>query len=199
MREEIIHGEDKAIKNNGIYIKLKSLTSRYVSVMRESISEHSSDGFPISLSTQLVQLLNVWDFHIDGYKIFPILDISEVTCEETEQFFHKIMEQEGGINPVSILTPSTLENWQALFNFFYDNKQIIVVEDEHNGTFLIGKVIKIEEERMLMSPVDALGVWDEESKPIEYCSITSVSYGDKYSEMLIKYAINHNEEYLDTK
>ena len=188
MQEEITRGEDGK-RSNITIVELEKWINHYVSLERELISENSTDGFPIALSTQIVQLISIWDFHIDGYKFFPVTDISEVKRGKTERLFQEIMEKEGYFQDSSSLVQEDLTSWGTVFSYFQKKQYIIIVENEKNGDFYIGKVHSSDDHGCVMSCFDVLGVWDEETSEIKYDDITCLTFGDRYSEMMTKYVI----------
>lgn len=164
---------------------------KYVSFLRKTIDSNWVDGFPISFSSKLVQILYTWDFTIDGYKVFRLKDISDLICGEKEEIFKIIVENENSKNELIRLNELVLQDWKTLFSYFLKNQSIIIVENEKiEGEFYIGKVVDTADTTFKMRNFNSLGEWDEKVYDLIYDDISCVTFGDRYSTMYIKYFLN---------
>jgi len=174
-------------------LKSKEYTTKkqYLSISRKKIKDFSIDGVPIAISNNLLQIQHIWDFYLDGYKIIRLSDITKVKRSKTEVLFQKIINKEYPTIIPDILEGIVITNWLSVLSYFKENSRVIIVEDEtEEGEFYIGRVIKVDNEVLSMSHFDALGKWDEKTYEIPLANITCITYGDKYSAMLIKYALS---------
>lgn len=142
------------------------------------------EGMPISISDNLLQLRFVCDFHLDGYKIVRLNDISEVKYGEVEAFFQTIIEKEYPNENIKIIESDVLNDWQSLLKFSKERNLIIIIEDE---------VADVDGTYCYMSNFDALGIWDDKVYKILLDNITCITIEDYYTKMLKKYALKETE------
>ncbi len=165
-------------------IEQKSLCA----INRDMIDELTTYCFPLALSDRLVLLANVYDFSIDGYKIMRTQDITEVFCDDAEEFNEMIIRKEGVLddfNPKII----DVKNLKNVFDYFLKSGQSIIVQCEgyDESLFYVGKIGAVLKNEIELKTFDGCGVWDKKSTKIAYNKITCVSYGSRYVTVLSKY------------
>lgn len=162
--------------------------SQLCAINRDMIDELSMYCFPIAMSDRLVLAVNVYDFNIDGYKIVRTEDISEVFCDEAEDFNEMIIRKEGildNFKPEKI----DIQNLKNVFNHFLETKQNIIVQCEgyNESLFYVGSVAKIGKGEIFLKTFDGIGIIDEKEARIPLNKITCVSYGSRYINIISKY------------
>ncbi len=157
-------------------------------INRDMIDELSMYCFPIAMSEKLLLVLNVYDFNIDGYKIIRLEDISEVFCEDAEEFNEMIIRKEGILDNFS---PEILdiENLKKVFNYFLKTKKNIIVQCEgyNESLFYVGSVSKVGKGDISLKTFDGVGIIDEKEAVIPLSKITCVSYDSRYVNIISKY------------
>lgn len=150
------------------------------------IDELTTYCFPIALSDKLVLLANVYDFNIDGYKIIRTQDITEVFCDDAEEFNEMIIRKEGIVDnfkPIKL----DVSNIKAVFKQLSDRCIIVQCEGYEESLFYAGTVCAINKNDIELRTFDGCGVWDKESVHIPYKKITCISYASRYLDILSKY------------
>lgn len=123
------------------------------------------------------------DFELNGYTIRKIdelkkAEIKNDVCEEINRL-NGVAEQ--------IKAPGIdISSWQSIFNSLLECGEWGIVENENEGIFHIGKILKAGKNKLTMREFDADGKWLAETK-IPYKEITSVSFKTRYIENWRKY------------
>jgi len=79
---------------------------------------------------------------------------------------------------------------EELLNYFLKSNEIIIIECEYSGKFLIGKVKKINKNNILFHHFDALGKWNDSYEKINFSSITVIELRSRYIKAYTRYFEN---------
>ena len=74
-----------------------------------------------------------------------------------------------------------LSSWVSIFTDLQKLPGFLIIEDEINGQFVIGKIEKVCRRQLLFRHFDADGVWTEAPYIIPYSSITHVAWNTRYA------------------
>lgn len=130
------------------------------------------------------------DFQLNGFQIRKISDLKKVEkkealCAEINRNAH-ILEN---INAPDIL----LSSWYDVFVSLSEAAEYLIVEngyEKKNGSyFYLGKIVKTKKAPVIFSPLDADGIWQDDVE-LPFSEMTSVTFGDRYSETFGRYAEN---------
>lgn len=119
------------------------------------------------------------DFQLDGFHIRKIshitkLQIKDDLCSEINKW-NGVAEQ--------VRNPNIdLSSWHSIFTALMDLKRFIIIEDEMNGRFAIGRIEKVCKHHLLFRHFDADGIWQEEPLKILYSSITHAAWNTRYTD-----------------
>ena len=119
------------------------------------------------------------DFILDGYSIRKISHLKKVQIKD---------DKCGEINKMlgvteQICNPGIdISSWKSIFEDLSKLDVYLIIENEIDGEFAIGKIEKVLKNKLYFQPFDADGVWDEDGLEIPYSKITSVTWGDRYSK-----------------
>lgn len=161
---------------------------RLCAINRDMIDELTTYCFPVAMSEKLVLLANVYDFNIDGYKIIRTQDITEVFCEDAEDFNEMIIRKEGILDNFAP-KPLDVSGIKTVLNHFLKNSQNIIIQCEgyDESLFYVGVLKAVNKNDIELKTFDGCGVWDKEITRIPYKKITCISYESRYLNILSKY------------
>jgi hypothetical protein len=171
----IVSGLQEAIERNQL-----------IKVCREDIDSQPLYGYPLSISEELCLFENYYDFHFEGYTIIRLEDISSIRSDENERFSEFIITEEG-LKKKDIPPVIELMDWKTALKDLKNKEKYIIIESEAGDDFYIGRIEEIKEESVSFLYFDGLGVWDKEPFEILYSNITSVSFNQRYLNVISKY------------
>ncbi|MCH5182808.1 MAG: hypothetical protein J1E00_01405 [Oscillospiraceae bacterium] len=127
------------------------------------------------------------DFILDGFQIRKISDLKKI--EIKDDLCVKINEKNGLLRNVE-KPDVNLSSWQSAFASLLPLGRFVIVQNEKfeagEAFYCIGTVKKPKKTSVVIAPFDADGNWLEDIE-IPYSKITSVTFGDRYSETWQKY------------
>lgn len=124
------------------------------------------------------------DFLLDGYSIRRIKDIESV--EPRDDLTSTIIKKEGLLENL-VIPEIDLNSWENIFSSLSKINQNIIIEDEYNEEFWIGKIIDVNRDYVLFKHFDADGIWSEEPIKIGYNIVTSIAFNSRYVDVFSKY------------
>jgi hypothetical protein len=84
-----------------------------VSIRRDDINANSIQGFILGFSDELVLIQYVYDFRLDGLMVLRAADITEVTCNATDELQKKLLIAEGLFQQVPFESSFDLRDWKS--------------------------------------------------------------------------------------
>ncbi len=128
------------------------------------------------------------DFQLDGYHIRKISDA--VRAEVKDDLCEQINVWNGVVN--EIRNPDIdITSWLSVFRSPVLRDKMIIVEDEHHGDFVLGRIIKACARYVLLESIDANGMIQDELYRFPYAQITHLSWDTRYSENWHRYMKSH--------
>ena len=152
-------------------------------ISKSLIDIHRNIGFspitcvPLAIGKEILLIQCLKDFHLEGYQVIRIKDISKFDRRDTTKFVENILKKEGiyeHIKMPNIKMQDTIINMlreiqKKGVNFILDCDEI------DDGIMYMGKIMKISD-RLLFKTIDTLGRWDEDLLEVNYDDITSMRY-----------------------
>lgn len=140
-------------------------------------------GFPLAVAQQLFLMAVDDDFLLNGFTVRRLRDIYQIG--ERKGIYQTIAEREGLTN---FEVPGVdISSWEGVFRSLQALGKNIIIEREYEPDFFrLGRIEKVERDHVLFRHFDADGIWMEPA-PILYRDITSVTFDDRYAEILSKY------------
>lgn len=130
------------------------------------------------------------DFQLDGYHIRKISHITK--SEIKDDLCGKINEWNGVTD--QIRSPDiNISSWHSIFEKLKDRPGFVIVEDEINEQFCIGKIVKVNKSSLIFYHFDANGIWQDEMITIPFSSITHVAWNLRYTNNWYDY-LNRDKE-----
>lgn len=124
------------------------------------------------------------DFLLDGYHIRKVshmtkVEIKDDLCAEINVWNGVAKQiQHPGID---------ISSWHLIFTDLQKQPGFVIIEDDINEQFAIGKIEKVYLRHLLFRPFGANGVWQEDSLTIPYQTITHVAWNTRYTDNWEKY------------
>ena len=89
-----------------------------------------------------------------------------------------------------------ISSWYSLFKEIKKEQRIVIVESERktDSDFYIGRIEMVEDNNLKLLCFDPAGIWDNEASIICYTNITCVTFQDRYSTYMGKYALNSSKK-----
>ncbi len=144
--------------------------------------------FPLLASCRLFLSANENDFSIDGFSVRSFSDLKKISLRRDK--YAEIVKSENVFDCVSI-PEIDLTNWQSVFLSLQVFHKNIIIEkeslDEKECEFAIGRIEKVQKNKVLFKYFDADGVWQDGLLEIPFSQITSVTFGSRYVEIFSKY------------
>ncbi|MBQ3231016.1 MAG: hypothetical protein IJB49_08385 [Clostridia bacterium] len=139
--------------------------------------------YPNAVNEKLLLGQEVRDFCLDGYTVRKMSQLKKVEINVDK--YSEINRFIGLTNQIK-MPEADIASWQTVFASLKRIDTFVIIENETDGGFYIGEVIKVLKNKVLFKYFDAEGIWEE---PIEilYSTITSVSWNTCYSNTWKKY------------
>jgi hypothetical protein len=162
---------------------------KFVSISRELIDAHRLDGFIVDFSDDLILLMFVYDFFLDGYKIVATRDVTAIKCGEVEAWQENILRSEAVVDDVSAPFAFDLSTWKAALGSLKKHARHVILENETPGSeiFLIGRIERLDSNAATLATFDPLGNWETDRSRIRYDEITVAAFDGNYLKMHTKY------------
>ncbi len=164
---------------------------KLIDLLRKKIDQFKLYGIPIAQREDLLLIANEYDFCFDGYKVIRKSDINQLHTGIGDGFFDWVFRQEQ-ILPAPIETPLSLDNFQALLADLMKNKIPVIVEGKGNR-FLLGAIHRLGKSKLHIAAVGVNGYIDSELTRTPYEEITTVTFGTRYLQLFMRYAVSEAE------
>ena len=124
------------------------------------------------------------DFILDGYAIRKLSHLKNIAISNNK--CQEINKQNGLTN--NVVRPAIdLTTWQSIFTSLQQIDTFVIIEDEINDIFTIGKIKKALKNKLYFEDFNGNGEWNELELEIPYSKITSVKWNTRYDTNWKKY------------
>ena len=172
--------EEETVKKEKKLLLLKEcLNTKKLARVYFSYAPYYYYFYPNDVSNKFLLAQEENDFQLDGYHVRKISHMSRVQikddlCSEIN-IWNGVADQ--------VRSPGIdISSWHSIFSDLQKLKGFIIIEDEINGQFAIGKIIKVCKHHLKFRHFDAEGIWEEEPQTIPYSSITHVAWNTRYTD-----------------
>lgn len=145
--------------------------------------EGIQNGFPVDCGDQLFLMAVDEVFHLNGFTVRRLRDIREI--RQRKGLYQTIAEQEG-INKFAV-PDVELTNWKSVFiSLQWLDMPVIIQRNYVPEFFRLGRIESVKRDHVVVRYFNSSGAWQD---PVEipYYGITSVNFGDRYSQLFSKY------------
>lgn len=170
---------------------------KYCRVERQ-IAENTLEentGYIVDCSEDFVLLQEEVNFKIEGYCVIPILSISKIRFNNSDNYIDKILRWEKVVDQVSNKYNIDLTDWSTIFTTIKKAGFNVIVENENPDVeaFVIGRIIGIDEESVDAQHFDSEGFLENELTIIPYDEITIAKFDSAYINVFSKYLREREE------
>lgn len=145
--------------------------------------EDVHNGFPVAVGERLFLTAVDEVFHLNGFTVRRLRDIREI--RQRKGLYQSIAEREG---LTGFKTPDVeLDNWKSVFiSLQWLDMPVIIQRNYEPEYFRLGRIESVKRDRVLLRYFNSEGIWHD---PVEipFHGITSVTFGDRYSQLFSKY------------
>ena len=173
-------------------IKICGQNNNLTEIERKNIDTSNILATPLKVSNELLLIAYWYDFVMDGFKVIRISDITNIIQNESIEFIKMIFEKEKIKADELDIQTINISSWYSFFKEIKKEQQIVIVESERktDSDFYIGRIEMVEDNNLKLLCFDTAGNWDNEASIIGYSNITCVTFQDRYSSYMGKYALN---------
>lgn len=175
------------MENLSSQIKLHFEEKNFCKIFRGDFETIS--GFIVAYSKEFLIIQESDDFNILGYVIFPISTIEKIRRNNSDKYYHKILQGENLLKKVNLKHKINLNNWETLFKSIKKTDLNVIIENEDidDKTFDIGPIIKVNKSSVYIHYFDSKGFLCDEETQIKWNQITLVRFDDRYINIFSKY------------
>jgi len=162
-----------------------------IMIERTGIDENEKiEGFPLILSSDLLVMTRIIDFHDEGFVVIRVEDITAAYSKESDAFYEKICVKEGLRERKNENLIVNVTDFTCVLEQLLDYRKFITVQceiEKNELSFSIGKILDIDSNIVCFSNFDKMGVWEDSNRMIPIDKITLINIGDYYSNIFYKY------------
>lgn len=152
-------------------------------------SQNASFYYVLDFNEKLCYCAVEDDFILNGFEINRLRDTDLVSVLDNAT--NEINRRNGILDGLE--APDVdISSWKAVFNSLAKADMFIRIENEYTDFFRIGKIKKVKKKSVVFKSFDGDGVWQPKIK-IPFSEITTVRFGDRYSEHWKVYLTRRNK------
>jgi hypothetical protein len=148
-------------------------------------------GVPVMVGPRLAVLCRERDFALDGYLAVDMERLTGVERYDDNDFVRRAMAGEGVYDGCRKPPIQGCGDWKQLLDGVikaFGGWCIAQCEDEDGDLCLyVGKAASLRDNGLTLRPVDADGRWHQETVPIPYEDLRTLSFGGNYLRVFKKY------------
>ena len=159
-----------------------------VTIERKRLDTHRLYGVIVNESEQLICLHREIDFQFDGYVFLRKKDITSRTCDTpSHKYTEALMRKEGfWLKPDRYVQRVNIESWETTITALI-GKPVLVENENKSAHCWIGIADACTRTIGTVHCFDGLGVFDDDADRIPLRSVTSIQYGDRYTQTHYKH------------
>ena len=152
-----------------------------VSIRRKRVDSRSIQAFPIAVSQRLVLLQYVYDFHIDGFMLLRLRDISDWKIGDTNNFQRRLLQEEGLFDQVQFDFRAPIESCPDFLRSLSPT-ELVIVESERTDPpeMHIGTVASADSRTVAINYITGIARREDEPRQIAVRDITSCQIRTNY-------------------
>ena len=173
---------------HSVMVAVRPSNTMLVTIERKRLDPHRLYGVIVNESEQLICLHREIDFQFDGYVFIRKKDITSRTCDTpSHKYTEALMRKEGfWLKPDRFVRQLGIESWQSTVTALI-GKPVMVENENKSGHTWIGIVDACTRTMATVHCFDGLGVFDDDADRISLRSVTSIQYGDRYTQTHYKH------------
>lgn len=174
--------------NTSVFYKVKRLIEEdVICTIKRNCVEEILEAVVLDFGTELALFSEFNNLCFDGFKVIRKKDIKEIEYGEVERQLSKIIKAERIVPSICGVGNKDLDGFKVLFERLKEEYIGVIVECDNDESFYIGKILDIDDDGIEMTDYDTDGTYNGEIW-IDYEDISTVSFGNRYTETFLKYA-----------
>jgi hypothetical protein len=152
-----------------------------VSIRRRRTDDHSIQAFPLAVSKRLLLVQYIYDFHIDGFMILQLRDISNLKIGDTNVFQRRLLQEEGVFDQVQFDFTAPIESFPE-FLLSLPPTELVIVESERTSPpeMHIGTVASAASRTVAINYITGIARREETPRQMLVRDITSCQIRTNY-------------------
>ena len=152
-----------------------------VSIRRKRVDSRFIQAFPIAVSQRLVLLQYVYDFHIDGFMLLRLRDISDWKIGDTNIFQRRLLQEEGLFDQVQFNFSAPIESFPDFLRSLSPT-ELVIVESERTdpAEMHIGTVASADSRTVAINYITGIARREDEPRQMAVRDITSCQIRTNY-------------------
>ena len=192
MNEEFEFQEHEFTDPNMVFTSLQPelMSRRMIHLGMNFSCQPSLNGYLLGLSEQLGLMHCFHDFLPDGYTVFPLAQVVEISSDEHDRHWDYMLTKEGSLGGLDQQLDIDLTNFHTAIKSIHDHYSWMIIEaqpDEENEEFYIGQLDSIQENAVRIHHFDGEGNWGTDPAEIPLNEIAVVQFETPYIKTFRKY------------
>lgn len=172
------------------YIERLIADRTLISIRRKRIDDSFIQAFPLAVSQRLVLLQYVYDFHIDGFLLLRLRDISDWKIGYTNIFQRGLLQEEGVFDQVQFDFRAPIESFPDFLHSLSPTELVIVEAERTEPTEMnIGTVASANSRTVAINYITGIARREDTPRKMAIRDITSCQIRTNY--------INFYQRHLD--
>jgi hypothetical protein len=152
-----------------------------ISIRRKRVDARSIQAFPLAVSQRLVLLQYVYDFHIDGFMLLRLRDISDLKIGDTNIFQRRLLQEEGVLDQVKFGFSAPMESFPDFLRSLPPT-ELVIIESELTDPpqMNIGTVASVDSRSVAINYMTGIARREETPRKMSVRDITSCQIRTNY-------------------
>jgi hypothetical protein len=177
-----------SLGGNRVILAVRPSNTMLVTIERKRLDPHRLYGVIVNESERLICLHREIDFQLDGYVFIRKKDITSRTFDTPSlKYSEALMRKEGlWLKPDRFVRQLDIESWETTVTALI-GKPVMVENENKSAHTWVGIVDACTRTIATVHCFDGLGVFDDDPDRIPLRSVTSIQYGDRYTQTHYKH------------
>jgi len=166
-----------------------------VSIRRDGCDDRKIQAFVIHFSDSLVLLQYIYDFHVDGFLLLRLADITSIETTATDEFQKGLLIVEGEFAKIDFGYRPPIGSFDVFLRSLPDG-EIVILEDEtaDEPEFIIGTLVSVDADEASVRFFTGAANWEDEPSVIEIARITSCQTKTNYINFYARHFARSNAQ-----
>ncbi len=170
----------------------RAIDARKWLVFETCTDDWQEEGYPLKVSERWVLLHSKWDFHLDGYTLLRLEDITKIRPDARTSDSQRLLKKERVPEKVGISFDLDISTMQSILRGLRAAGENVTLHfdypDEEIKCCYLGSPIRIWTKTASFLTIGTDAVWDPEPARVIYEEVSKLEFGDEYLNVYSKYA-----------
>jgi hypothetical protein len=164
-----------------------------VSIRRNGCDDRKIQAFVIHFSDTLVLLQYIYDFHVDGFLLLRLSDVTSIETTATDEFQKGLLVHEGRFAEIDFGYRPPISSYDAFLRSL-PHEEIVILEDEmaDDPEFIIGTLLSVDDDEVSVRYFTGAANWEDDPSVIETARITSCQIRTNYINFYARHFARSN-------